>query len=52
VWGHGSHHFSIGLAMKIERFAGHEEASEALVLSIAGGTAIMLIANFLLMILY
>jgi hypothetical protein len=38
--------------MKIERFAGHHEAREALVLSIAGVTAIMLIANLILMILY
>jgi hypothetical protein len=40
------------LIMKIERFAGHHEAREALVLSIAGVTAIMLIANLILMILY
>jgi hypothetical protein len=38
--------------MKIERFAGHHEAREALVLSIAGVTTIMLIANLILMILY
>ena len=38
--------------MKIERLAGHNEASEALVLSIAGVTAVMLIANLILMILY
>ena len=31
--------------MKIERFASHDEAREALVLSIAGVTAIMLIAK-------
>jgi hypothetical protein len=34
--------------MKIERFAGHREARQALVLSVAGVTAIMLIANFIL----
>jgi hypothetical protein len=38
--------------MKIERFAGHHEAREALVLSIAGVTAIMLTAYLLLMLLY
>jgi hypothetical protein len=38
--------------MKIERFAGHHEAREALVLSIAGVTTIMLIANLILMLLY
>jgi hypothetical protein len=38
--------------MKIERFAGHQEAREALVLSVAGVTAIMLTAYLLLMILY
>jgi hypothetical protein len=38
--------------MKIERFAGHNEARQALVLSLAGVTAIMLIANLVLMILY
>jgi hypothetical protein len=40
------------LVMKIERNAGHNEAREALVLSVAGVTAIMLIANLLLLILY
>jgi hypothetical protein len=40
------------IAMKIERFAGHHEAREALVLSIAGVTAIMLTAYLLLLILY
>ena len=40
------------LSMKTERFAGHHEAREALVLSIAGVTAIMLIANLILLILY
>jgi hypothetical protein len=38
--------------MKIERFAGHQEAKEALVLSVAGVTAIMLTAYLLLMVLY
>jgi hypothetical protein len=32
--------------MKIERFAGHHEAREALVLAVAGVTAIMLIEVF------
>jgi hypothetical protein len=35
--------------MKIERFAGHHEAREALVLSIAGVAAIMLVASLILM---
>ena len=38
--------------MKIERFAGHNEARETLVLSIAGVTAIMLIESLILLILY
>ena len=38
--------------MKIERFAVHNEAREALVLSIAGVTAIMLIESLILRILY
>jgi hypothetical protein len=38
--------------MKIERIAGHNEAREALVLSVAGVTAIMLITNLLLLIFY
>jgi hypothetical protein len=38
--------------MKIERFAGHHEAREALVLSVAGVTAIMLTVYLLLTILY
>jgi hypothetical protein len=38
--------------MKIELFAGHHEARDALVLSVASVTAIMLIANLILMILY
>jgi hypothetical protein len=38
--------------MKIEQFAGHHEAREALVLSVAGVTAIMVTAYLILMILY
>jgi hypothetical protein len=38
--------------MKIERLAGHHEAREALVLSVAGVTAIMLIESLVLLILY
>jgi hypothetical protein len=38
--------------MKIERFAGHNEAREALVLSVASVTAIMLTAYLILLILY
>jgi hypothetical protein len=41
-----------GLAINTERFAGHHEARQALVLSIAGVMAIMLIANFILLVLY
>jgi drug/metabolite transporter superfamily protein YnfA len=37
---------------RIERFAGHHEAREALVLSIAGVTTIMLIESLILLILY
>jgi len=37
--------------MKIERFAGHHEVREALVLSVAGGMAIMLIESLVLLIL-
>jgi hypothetical protein len=40
------------LPMKAERFAGHHEAREALVLSVAGVTAIMLIESLVLLILY
>jgi len=36
----------------IERFAAHHEAKEALVVSVAGVTTIMLIANLILIILY
>jgi hypothetical protein len=38
--------------MKAERFAGHREERQALMLSVAGVTAIMLIANFILLILH
>ena len=40
------------LAMNTQRLARHHEAREALVLSVAGVTAIMLIANLLLLIFY
>jgi len=36
--------------MKIKLFEGHREARQALVLSVAGVTAIMLIANLILMV--
>ena len=42
----------IGLTMKIASFAGHREEKEALVLSVAGVMAIMLLANLILLILY
>jgi hypothetical protein len=38
--------------MKIERFPSHNEAREALVLSVAGVTAIILTAYLILLILY
>jgi len=38
--------------MKIERFAGHYKAKEALVLSVAGVTTIVLIESLVLLILY
>jgi len=38
--------------MKVERFAGHHEARDALVLSVTGVTAIMLIESLVLLILY
>jgi hypothetical protein len=38
--------------MKTARFVGHHEEREALVLSVAGVTIIMLIANLVLLILY
>jgi hypothetical protein len=37
--------------MKVERFAGHYEAREALVLSVAGVTTIMLIESLVLLLL-
>jgi hypothetical protein len=37
--------------MKIERFAGNHEAKEALVLAVAGVTAVMLIESLVLLIL-
>ena len=40
------------MAMKTERLASHNEAREALVLSVAGVTAIMLTVYLLLLILY
>ena len=40
------------LLMKIERFCYHHEARDALVLSVAGVTAIMLIESLILLILY
>ena len=50
--GHGSHQIR-ALVMKIERFAGHHhEAREALLLSVAGVTVIMLIESLILLILY
>jgi hypothetical protein len=44
--------FQSNMAMKIERYAGHHEAREALVLSIAGVTAIMLVESLMLLILF
>jgi hypothetical protein len=38
--------------MKDARFVGHHEEREALVLSVAGVTAVMVIVNVLLLILY
>jgi hypothetical protein len=50
--GHGTHQIW-AMVMKIERFAGHHhEARDALVLSVAGVTAIMLIESLILLILY
>jgi hypothetical protein len=51
--GHGSQLiFYRSLVMRTERFASHNEAREALVLSVVSVTAIMLIAYLLLLILY
>jgi hypothetical protein len=44
--------FQSVVAMKTERFVGHHEAREALVLSVASVTAIMLTAYLILLILY
>jgi len=38
--------------MKIEQFAGHNEAREALLMSVAGVTAIMLIESSILLVWY
>jgi len=38
--------------MKIVLFAGHREEREALVLSVTGVAAIMLLANLILLLLY
>jgi hypothetical protein len=51
AWGHGSHQIG-GVIMNIERFAGHDEAREAVALSVAGVTAIMLVTNLILLMLY
>jgi hypothetical protein len=39
------------IGMKTERFAGHHEATQALVLSVTGVMAILLIASLILLIL-
>ena len=44
--------FDRTFAMKTQRFAGHQEATHALVLSLAGVMAISLIASLILLILY
>jgi hypothetical protein len=44
--------FDRSLPMKTERIAGHHEARDALVLSVAGVTAIMLIESLILLIWY
>ena len=44
--------FHRALAIKTEGFAGHNEARDALVLSVASVTAIMLTAYLILLILY
>jgi hypothetical protein len=38
--------------MKTRRFAGQHEATQALLLTVAGVTTIMLVANLVLLILY
>jgi hypothetical protein len=40
------------VAMKPDRFAGHHEAMEALVLSVAGVMAVLVIASLILLILH
>jgi len=40
------------VAMKRERFAGHHEAMEALVLSVAGVMAVLLIASLMLLLIH
>src|SRR5262249_40440901 len=45
--GHGGHQLAAAI-MKLKLFAGHHEAGQALVLSIAGVTAIMLVASLVL----
>jgi hypothetical protein len=53
AWGHRSHQFlDRALNVKIERIFGHHEAREALVLAVAGVTAIMLIESLVLLIWY
>jgi hypothetical protein len=48
----GSRQLPDRASWKIERFAGHHKARETLLVSVAGVTAIMLIANLILLILY
>ena len=50
-WGHGNPP-NRTLHIKAERFAGHHEAREALLLSVAGVTAVMLIESLVLLISY
>jgi hypothetical protein len=38
--------------MKLDRFAGHHEAMEALVLSVAGVMAVLVLATLILLILH
>jgi len=38
--------------MKIERFAGHHEATQALLLAVVGVTTVMLVGNLILLSLY
>ena len=48
----GSRQLPDRASWKIERFAGHHKARETLLVSVAGVTAIMLIANLILLIFY